>query len=352
MQLLIGILLFLWVIVAVAMQRVYSAMPLKELRRQARRGDEVAQVLHRLVAYGHSLTAILWFGVIVSQSFFFIYVASRTTTLVAVLLVMFSLWFGYLWVPAERATHLLRGVAAKLSPLLSRVLEWLHPLMNRIATFIQKYRPLHIHTGMYELEDLVSLLRKQAQQADNRIDIDSLQVAEAALQYAEKPLHSIITPRRVVHTVAAHEPVGPVLMDELHGTGFSRFPVYGDDKDKFVGVLFLRDLAVSNRGKTVADYMHQPVCYIHEDQTLKQALGAILKTHQQLFIVVNSFEEYVGVVSIEDILEEIIGKQIVDEFDQYEDMRSVAHQAAQLDNHENYHPVKEMTTEDETEVVK
>jgi CBS domain containing-hemolysin-like protein len=78
--------------------------------------------------------------------------------------------------------------------------------------------------------------------------------------------------------------------------------------------------------------MHHQVCYVHEDQPLGEVMRAILKTHQQLFVVVNSFEEYVGIITMEDILEEVIGQQIVDEFDQYEDMRAVAARVAKKDH--------------------
>jgi CBS domain containing-hemolysin-like protein len=80
----------------------------------------------------------------------------------------------------------------------------------------------------------------------------------------------------------------------------------------------------SNSLKKVSDIMSKDVRYIHEEESLDQALRAFLKTHHHLFVVVNNFEEFVGVLSIEDVLEEIIGKEIVDEFDAYDDLRAVA----------------------------
>jgi CBS domain containing-hemolysin-like protein len=65
---------------------------------------------------------------------------------------------------------------------------------------------------------------------------------------------------------------------------------------------------------------------------LADALQAILKTRQHLFVVVNRFEEYVGVISIEDILEQIVGSPILDEFDQYDDLRAVAARQAEKDH--------------------
>lgn len=70
--------------------------------------------------------------------------------------------------------------------------------------------------------------------------------------------------------------------------------------------------------------MRKAVYYVHEEESLGHALNVFLKTNHHLLVVVNTFEEFVGVVSFEDVIEEIIGKQIVDEFDQHEDLRAVA----------------------------
>jgi CBS domain containing-hemolysin-like protein len=71
------------------------------------------------------------------------------------------------------------------------------------------------------------------------------------------------------------------------------------------------------------------VFYVHQDKPLDHVLQAFLRTKHHLFLVVNEFEEVTGVISIEDVLETIIGRKIVDEFDQYEDLRAVAKLAAE-----------------------
>ena len=85
--------------------------------------------------------------------------------------------------------------------------------------------------------------------------------------------------------------------------------------------------------------MRPEVYFINEHQTLDHALRAFIKVRHHMFIVVNEFEDVVGVLSIEDVLEQIIGHQIVDEFDKFDDLREVAkyhanqkHQQHQADN--------------------
>ncbi len=158
------------------------------------------------------------------------------------------------------------------------------------------------------------------------------------MTFGDKLISDVYTPRRVVRAVRADETVGPVLLAELHDSGFSRFPVYEDDPNEIIGILHLRDLVRKNRSGKIRSYMKQDVCFVHEQQSLRRGLDAILKTHQQLFVVVNSFEEYIGVVSIEDILEQVIGEHIVDEFDAYDDMRAVAQSQAAEDRQQRNHP--------------
>ena len=70
--------------------------------------------------------------------------------------------------------------------------------------------------------------------------------------------------------------------------------------------------------------MDDKVYFVNEQQKLDHALTAFIRTKNHLFIVVNEFQETVGIITIEDILEQIIGQEIVDEFDRYDDMREVA----------------------------
>jgi CBS domain containing-hemolysin-like protein len=70
--------------------------------------------------------------------------------------------------------------------------------------------------------------------------------------------------------------------------------------------------------------MEPTVYYLHENDTLSEALHAFFVTNHPLFVVVDSFEEYVGVVTIENILHTLLGHIPGDDFDQYTDSSAVA----------------------------
>jgi CBS domain containing-hemolysin-like protein len=350
MQVLAIIILAGLTLLSVSLQRTYSAVPLRELKRRARSGNELAAAIVRAVGYGYSLRAVLWAFIGLSSAGFFVLVSLQSPVWFALIASAFLIWLGFLWLPAREVTAIGERFAAAAAPLLAKVAGWVSPLFDRVGRFVQKHRPVRVHTGMYDRQDFVDLIERQQVQADNRIEQSELDVAKHALTYGDKTVGSVMTPRRVVHMVSVDEPVGPVLLDELHKAGHSRFPVYEGKPEHIVGTLFLRDILGGKANGTVRDRTQKAVYYVHEDQSLHDAFQAILKTHHQLFIVVNSFEEYVGIITMEDVLETMIGKLIVDEFDQYDDLRAVAARAAKKDHKTNKEPVPPTSETDSASV--
>jgi CBS domain containing-hemolysin-like protein len=193
------------------------------------------------------------------------------------------------------------------------------------------------HTKLYQKEDLIDLMERQSKQSDNRLSREELDIARHALTFGDKLVCDYMTPRSQMISVAANEKVGPVLMDTLHKSGHTRFPVYDTKPGNVIATLYMHDLVADKSGGIVKDIAKPAVFYAHDSQTLYQTLMAFLKTKHHLFIVVNSFEEIVGIITLEDVLEQILGRPILDEFDQYEDLRAVATSAATKIHKEQKH---------------
>lgn len=146
------------------------------------------------------------------------------------------------------------------------------------------------------------------------------------LKFSGRTVSEIMTPRGQIESIGAKEMLGPLVLDDLHKTGHTRFPVIDQDVDHVIGLLHIQDLlSLDNKRTVTAEKAMEPrVFYIHQDQTLHHALMAFLRTHHHLFIVVNDEQETVGVISLEDTIEALIGHKIVDEFDAHSDVRHVA----------------------------
>lgn len=337
---------------AMSLLRAYGALPAKEIRRRARAGDNFASIVHKAVRYGHSLRAVLWLFVGVTWSVFFVYVANVWPDFIAFGFSMVLLIGGLVYMPSTQVNSISARIAVAVSPAVAWALNYLHTPIDAIANFVRKHRPVRVHTGLYEREDLLELLDRQQVQSDNRIEAEELRIAQHALTFGQKIVRDVMTPRRMVHMVQADDVVGPILMADLHKTGHSRFPVYGAEKDEIVGTLYLRELMNVKEGGLVKSVMRaKDVCYVHEERPLTDALQAVFKTRRHLMIVVNSFEEFVGIITIEDVLEQIVGRPIMDEFDQYEDIRAVAARIAAKERAKRKGATVQPDGQSETEVV-
>lgn len=165
------------------------------------------------------------------------------------------------------------------------------------------------------------------EQSRDIISHDELRAIKGVTQFGDKIVRDFMTPRSVIDSITTEEHVGPLLLDKLHNTGHSRFPVVVNDLDHVVGMLHIRELLTIHGGSnshTVEEVMNKSVYYIHEDQTLQHALAAFIKARSHLFVVVNEYRETVGLLSLEDVIEQLIGREIMDEYDLHDDLRAVA----------------------------
>lgn len=330
----------------VALLKLYTYTPAREIKRQARAGDHLAKEFHRVVAYGRSLDILLWFFIGLSGALFLTIVDRQLIWPIAFVLTLTVIWLAFAWLPNTHVSRFTIWMARQVTPALHWLLERLQPVLTRIDHFVQKVQPISVHTGMYTKEDIIDLIKQQKVQIDNRITKEELFIVEHALQFGDRSVDEVMTPRRVMKTVATTDMIGPILFKELHDSGHSRFPVYKDSPDDIIGTLYLRDALNAKAGGFVKDLMRKEVFYVNQNQSLARVLDAFIKTKHHQFLVVNNFEEIVGLVTIEDVIEQILGKQIIDEFDSYEDLRTVAAMEAKQDEKSREKPIKDESTQD------
>jgi CBS domain containing-hemolysin-like protein len=163
-------------------------------------------------------------------------------------------------------------------------------------------------------------------QLSDILSADERRTLTAMLWFQDKIVKDHMTPRSAMEAVGAHELLGPLVLDNLHRTGHTHFPVFDGDIDHLVGILHIYSLFTLDNKKSlkVKDAMEPRVFYIHQDQPLTDALAACIKHRRHLLVVINEYRETVGVVTIEDAVEELIGRKIVDQFAEHDDLRKVA----------------------------
>ncbi len=150
------------------------------------------------------------------------------------------------------------------------------------------------------------------------------------LSLERKRAWDIMTPRTVVFSLPADQALREATQvpDIWH---FSRIPIYAEHNEDIVGIVERRTLAkfiasgkqCNGEACTLADIM-LPVHFVQESQTLDKLLQAFLNSRTHLFVVLDEYGGLAGVVSLEDVLEEILGREIVDESDAVADLQELA----------------------------
>ena len=172
-----------------------------------------------------------------------------------------------------------------------------------------------------DINSLVSLgLREDV------IDRQQSVVIKNILALKSIPVRKVMTPRQVVFSLSADQSIGETL-DERGNWPFSRIPLYEKNKDNWIGVILRRDaynkLAEGLRDIKLRQLM-RPIQLIPDSLTLDKLLLRFLKQRGHIVGVVDEWGAIAGVVSLEDVLEEILGREIVDEYDESVDLQESA----------------------------
>lgn len=218
---------------------------------------------------------------------------------------------------------------------IEKYIMWVVQRGGSVLRILRDYMPQGELSQVSSKEELLHI----AKQSTDVLSANERQLLASGLTFGDRLVSEVMTPRSVIDTVKKTELLGPLTLDELYKTGHSRLPVIDGDIDHIIGVLYIQDLLTVTSGKTptAAQAMEQKVFYIREDHTLQHALSAFLKTHHHLFIVVNEYRETVGVISLEDVIEALLGRKIDDEFDAHSDLRAVAERNVRGNNSPKTH---------------
>ena len=162
-------------------------------------------------------------------------------------------------------------------------------------------------------EQLVSLLR--AAYSRNLLDADAMSIIEGALTVSEMQVRDIMIPRAQVDFIDIHDPVESFI-PQVISTAHSRFPVIDQNRDDVIGVLLAKDLLRYYAGQEEFNVreMLRPAVFVPEAKRLNVLLREFRASRNHMAIVVDEYGGMAGLVTIEDVLEQIVG-DIEDEYD-------------------------------------
>jgi len=215
-----------------------------------------------------------------------------------------------------------------LAPVIARPLDILVRVMAPMV-WLSRFSTRLMSRGRLDhavTEDEFMMLIRMGLQTGT-LEADEAQAITNILQMESKTVAGIMTPRTVVFALSAQL----TILDVRHqasGWVHSRIPVYEKGSEDIIGIVHRGDVLAAiaeDRWEVKIGELMKPVHFVLEILTLDRLLRMFLERRQHLFVVVDEFGGLAGVVALEDVLEEILGKEIVDESDQVIDMRELAH---------------------------
>lgn len=286
-----------------------------DLKRKAEMGDKRAKKIYPVRKRGNLLLVTLLLGNVAVNAAIAIFMGSIASGVLAGLVsTLLITIFGEI-VPQAIFSRFALSVGSKVVWLVKIFIVILYPIAAPMAFIIDKVLGEELPT-IYSKRELRKIITEHSDNTDSDIEEDEANIARGAFTFGDKTVKEVMVPRSKVITLSGNDVLNKKTIRMLGKHSFPRIPVL-DNKGLVVhGVIYTYDLLnLANLHKKAIDVCHKKVIFVNENEKLDFVLNEFIKKKYHMFIVINEFKEYSGVITIEDILEEILGQEIVDEFD-------------------------------------
>ncbi len=215
-------------------------------------------------------------------------------------------------------------IVARPIGVLSRVLYPVVWLVSRVSLVLVRLmggteRP---QAGYLSTEELKILVETGSEHGG--IEEEEKEMIHGVIELGEKRVHEVMVPRIGIRAVNVDDPMDEVL-DTLVRAGHSRLPVYEENLDNIVGILYAKDLLPylkgNGRGRAAIDLraLVRPPVYVPESKAVDELLHEMQTAKRHIAIVVDEYGGTAGLITMEDVVEEIVG-EIQDEYDREESL--------------------------------
>lgn len=322
------------------MSAVFSGMTIgmfsirtEDLAAKMIAGDKRAERIFHLRKNPSLLLSTLLLGNVAVNSAISIYLGSLASGLIAILISTGLITLvGELFPQALFSRHSMRYIPYFIW--IIRLIEIiLYPITKPLSLLLDLM--LGKEKGkVLSKQEISEIIKKQEDEPDSDIDADEERIILGALTFSDKTAIQIGTPATVVYYLSENREINSGLIDEIMGRGFSRIPLYTDTPDNMTGILYVKDLIRligKEKSITVGEISRKnKILKVDEDIKLDILFNELIKSKIHLAILYDEFGAFSGIITLEDIVEEILSIEIVDERDEFADMRKVAMDKSKL----------------------
>jgi len=227
-----------------------------------------------------------------------------------------------------------RQRASALSPFFAKCFQFIYTILYypiiypllKCSSFMLRFIGIDtkLEIPFMTEEDIKFLV--DAVQKQGVLEEDERNIIHSVLEFGDTVVKEIMTPRVEIEALSTESTLSEAL-EKVVNTSHSRLPIYKESMDNIIGILYARDLLelvqkYPNNGDVnnikISTVIHQPV-YVPENKKISELLREFQKAETHMAIVVDEYGGTAGLITIEDVLEEIVG-DIRDEFDEEEEM--------------------------------
>ncbi len=218
--------------------------------------------------------------------------------------------------------------AVKLAPIVATPLNWMVIMLKPIVWLcrsITRLLPQSKDDGNISAEELQTIAALSLKSGE--IEVDQERVINNVLELQAKMVRQVMTPRTVTFSLDENSTVADTMMLIKRLTSHSRVPIFNKEPDNVTGIIMRKDVllaAARQQSDLKLSSLKQPAHFVPETAPLNRILIDFFDRRQHLFVVVDEYGSMTGIISMEDILEEIVGREIIDESDKNRDMRELA----------------------------
>lgn len=285
-----------------------------ELKRKAAHGDKVAARLYRYRKDGtYLIVCILLGGTAVVSALSIVLESVAGGLLAGIITTGLVTVFGEI-IPQTIFVRKGYHFSRHFFWLLNLIFILFYPVAKPLSRALDKILGHELPT-VFSREELTHLVDEHAREETSGIDVDESRIVRGALQYSTLTAKEGMTPLASLVHVSLDDTIDIPLLSKLKRSGHSRFPVLDTDSGDYVGILYMKDLLGEELPQPVSHAYRDRIFDIPYDSPLDTVLSRFIQTKSHLFLVHDTDEQIIGIITIEDVIEKILNRQIADEFD-------------------------------------
>lgn len=311
-------------IILIALSALFSGLTLgllsldvHSLQRRVRHGDKEAETIYPLRKHGNLLLTTLLLGNVAVNTTLSIFLGSIASGLVAgITATALIVIFGEIIPQSVISRHALYfGAKTAWFTRFAMIIFW--PVAYPISKVLDHFLGHEVPT-IYTKSELMDIVAEHESSDLSDIDNEERQIVHGALHFSTVYAKDAMTPKEEVISYSEEQKLTDDFFEEVNDGGHSRLPIYRDSKENIVGVLYVKDLIVEDEEIAIKDTeeaLEKKFLTVDAKALLDDVLLKMLKQRRHMAMV-REKGKFVGLITLEDIMEEIIQQEIEDEDDE------------------------------------